>query len=463
MEDGRRMDNKGFQTFKDEVRGKKIGVVGLGVSNLPLISFLLGFGAQVYGFDQREMDCLPSQVHNMKDYVSFYLGKGYLNHLKGMDLIFKTPGMRRDEPKLLEAENAGAKITSEMEEFLKYCPGKTIGVTGSDGKTTTTTVIAEILKEAGHKVYVGGNIGTPLLTQIEEITPNDFVVLELSSFQLMTMDVSPKIAVVTNLSPNHLDMHKDMEEYIAAKKNIFLYQGEDDLLILNEDNAITKSFASEAKGRVEYFSSKKINEDAYYREGSLFLREERIVDLEEMKIKGIYNAENFLAAYLATEEIVPRDVLRKVAQTFNGVKHRCQFIKEVDGVKYYNDSMASSPTRTLRSIGSLEQKVNVILGGYDKKLDYSLLVKEGHQFIKNAVLVGDTKYKIQEAFKAYGQEKGIYVKTYLAESFKDAVDLLRSVSEEGDIAILSPASASFDMFKNFEERGDRFVALVNEL
>ena len=146
MEDGRTMDNKGFQTFKDEARGKKIGVVGLGVSNLPLISFLLGFGAQVYGFDQREIDCLPSQVHDMKDAVSLYLGEDYLNHLKGMDLIFKTPGMRRDEPKLLEAEKAGAKITSEMEEFLKYCTGKTIGVTGSDGKTTTTTVIGEILK-----------------------------------------------------------------------------------------------------------------------------------------------------------------------------------------------------------------------------------------------------------------------------------------------------------------------------
>ncbi len=455
------MRNQEFQQFIDKVKGKKVGVVGLGVSNLPLISFLLGFGAEVYGFDQREISSLPEQVHEMKGEVSLYLGKDYLNHLKGMDLIFKTPGMRRDEPRLLEAEKAGAEITSEMEEFLTYCPGRTIGVTGSDGKTTTTTVIGEILKQAGHKVYVGGNIGNPLLTKVQEITPSDFVVLELSSFQLMTMDVSPEISVVTNLSPNHLDMHKDMDEYILAKKNIFLHQEESDLLILNEDNAITKSFAKEAKGEVVFFSSIKENEDAYFREGSLYIREERIVDLEEMKVKGIHNAENFLAAFLATEQFVSKSILREVAISFNGVKHRCQLIRELDGVKYYNDSIASSPTRTLASIGSLDRKVNIILGGYDKKLDYTSLAEEGHQFIKNAILVGDTKLKIQDVFKVYAQNEGVVVKTYLAESFEEAVDLLRSVSEEGDIAILSPASASFDMFRNFEERGDKFVALVN--
>jgi UDP-N-acetylmuramoylalanine--D-glutamate ligase len=256
-------------------------------------------------------------------------------------------------------------------------------------------------------------------------------------------------------------MHKDMDEYILAKKNIFLHQEESDLLILNEDNAITKSFAKEAKGEVVFFSSIKENEDAYFREGSLYIREERIVDLEEMKVKGIHNAENFLAAFLATEQFVSKSILREVAISFNGVKHRCQLIRELDGVKYYNDSIASSPTRTLASIGSLDRKVNIILGGYDKKLDYTSLAEEGHQFIKNAILVGDTKLKIQDVFKVYAQNEGVVVKTYLAESFEEAVDLLRSVSEEGDIAILSPASASFDMFRNFEERGDKFVALVN--
>lgn len=455
------MRNQDFQNFIDKVKDKKVAVVGLGVSNLPLISFLKDFGAEVFGFDQREMSSLPDEVLKMKEEVSLYLGKDYLNHLKGMDLIFKTPGMRRDEPKLLEAEKAGAKITSEMEEFLAHCQGRTIGVTGSDGKTTTTTVIGEILRQAGHKVYVGGNIGNPLLTKVQEITSSDFVVLELSSFQLMTMDVSPEISVVTNLSPNHLDMHKDMDEYIQAKKNIFSYQKQSDLLILNEDNEITKSFAKEAKGEVVFFSSKKENEDAYYREGSLYIREERVVDLEEMKVKGVHNAENFLAAFLATEQFVSKSILREVAIAFNGVKHRCQLIRELNGVKYYNDSIASSPTRTLASIGSLDKKVNIILGGYDKKLDYTSLAVDGHQFIKNAILVGDTKLKIQDVFKKYAKDEGVVVKTYLAESFEEAVDLLRSVSKEGDIAILSPASASFDMFKNFEERGDKFVALVN--
>lgn len=456
------MRNQDFKQFIDQVKDKKVGVVGLGVSNLPLISFLIGFGAKVYGFDQREIGSLPSQVDEMKEQVTLHLGEDYLNYLKGMDIIFKTPGMRRDEPKLLEAEIAGAKITSEMEEFLTYCKGKTIGVTGSDGKTTTTTVIGEILKKAGENVYVGGNIGNPLLTKIQEITANDFVVLELSSFQLMTMEVSPQVAVVTNLSPNHLDMHKDMEEYISSKKNIFLHQQSDDLLILNEDNAITKSFEEEAKGEVLFFSSLDESDDAYFREGSLFIREERIVDLDEMQVKGIHNGENFLAAFLATEQFVSKKILREVALSFKGVKHRCQLVRELDGVKYYNDSIASSPTRTLASIGSFDRKVNIILGGYDKKLDYTSLAEKGHQFIHKAILVGDTKDKIQEVFKKHNQRHSDVVKTYMAESFEDAVDLLRSVSKKGDIAILSPASASFDMFKNFEERGDKFVTLVNK-
>jgi UDP-N-acetylmuramoylalanine--D-glutamate ligase len=349
-----------------------------------------------------------------------------------------------------------------MEEFLKYCKARTIGITGSDGKTTTTTVVGEILKKAGYQVYVGGNIGTPLFTEVEKMKPQDVVVLELSSFQLMTMTISPEIAIVTNLSPNHLDMHKDMEEYIEAKKNIFRYQKPSDLLILNEDNEITRSFAPLAKGKVEFFSSKNETEDAYYKDGSLFLRDERVVDLKEMKVKGIHNAENFLAAFLAVEDFVVKPIMRELAISFPGVKHRCQFIREYEGVRYYNDSIASSPTRTLASIGSFDKKVNVILGGYDKLLDFTPLAEEGNKYIKNAVLVGDTRYKIQEAFNKEEEKTGEYIPLHMAESFEDAVRLLKSLSREGDTAILSPACASFDMFRNFEERGDKFVELVNE-
>ncbi|HSL85746.1 MAG TPA: UDP-N-acetylmuramoyl-L-alanine--D-glutamate ligase, partial [Bacteroidales bacterium] len=381
--------------------------------------------------------------------------------LTGLHMIFKSPGMRIDHPALVKASEEGAVITSEMGEFLKYCTGRIIGITGSDGKTTTTTVIGEILKKAGYHVYVGGNIGTPLFTKLDEIRPQDMVVLELSSFQLMTMETSPEIAIVTNLSPNHLDMHKDMKEYIGAKMNIFRYQKPGDLLILNEDNEITRSFADEAKGKVAWFSSRSENDDAYYRDGSLYLRDERIVDLSEMKVKGVHNAENFLAAFLAVEDFVQKPVMRELALSFPGVKHRCQFIRDHEGVRYYNDSIASSPTRTLASIRSFDRKVNIILGGYDKQLDFSPLAEEGPRYIKNAILVGDTKHKIAEAFSRQG-ESAADVGIHMAETFEDAVDMLKALSEKGDLAILSPACASFDMFRNFEERGERFIEIVNE-
>lgn len=450
-----------FNEFKTYIKGKKVGVVGIGVSNIPLIRFLVQLGAEVSAFDQRTIENLSNEVLEFGDNIKLYLGEDYLDNLHGLDMVFKTPGMRFDNPYLHSVKEEGAIITSEMEEFLKYCPGRTIGVTGSDGKTTTTTIIGEILKKSGYKVYVGGNIGTPLFSRIEEIREQDMVVLELSSFQLMTMTVSPEIALITNLTPNHLDIHKDMEEYIDAKKNIFRYQDENDLLILNEDNEITRGFAEEAKGKVEFFSSQKENEDAYYNDGSLYLRYERIVDLKEMRVKGIHNAENFLGAFLAVEDYVTKDVMRNLALEFSGVKHRCQFIRELEGVSYYNDSIASSPTRTIASIKSLEKKVNVILGGYDKNLDFAPLAEEGHAYMKNIVLVGDTKYKIREVFDNLSETKGIHIPMFIAETFEDAVLLLKSISKDGDIAILSPACASFDMFRNFEARGDRFIELVN--
>ena len=452
---------KDFSAFKNFIRDKKVGVVGLGVSNIPLMEFLLKMGAKVYGFDRSPLENLPPLVREMKDQVVLHLGEDYLSHLAGLHVIFKTPGMRPDHPALLEAEKEGAVVTSEMEEFLKYTKGRTIGITGSDGKTTTTTVVGELLKAVGHSVYVGGNIGTPLFTKVEEITEKDFVVLELSSFQLMTMTVSPETAVVTNLTPNHLDVHKDMEEYAEAKKNIFRFQNKGDLLILNEDNEVTHSFKSLAVGEIKTFSSKNDNTDAYYKDGILYLHEEPVVSLSELKVKGVHNAENFLAAFLAVEKWVPVPVMKKVALAFEGVKHRCQFIRELNGVRYYNDSIASSPVRTLATISSFEKKVNIILGGYDKHLDFAVLAENAHLYVKGAVLVGATKEKIHQAFVDTKKKNGVEIPLFFAENFDDAVLKLKEISEPGDFSLLSPACASFDEFKNFEVRGDRFVELVN--
>ena len=339
---------KPFKEFKEFIKGKKVAVVGIGVSNIPLIRFLVKLGAQVTAFDKKnreELGNIANEFDNLS--VILELGDNYLDKLTGFEVVFKTPSMRIDCEALLRAKEEGAYITSEMEEFVKYCKGKIFGITGSDGKTTTTTIISKLLIEAGYKTWVGGNIGTPLFSNIEDISSEDKVVLELSSFQLMTMDTPIDVAVVTNLAPNHLDMHKDMEEYINAKKNIFLYQDKSGILILNRENEITHSFVSEAKGEVREFSSKqRLEKGAYFKDDILYVDGEEVCTKDDVLIKGVHNIENYLAAFLATKEDVSIDVMKKVVKTFGGVEHRCELVRELNGVKYYNDSIASSPTRT---------------------------------------------------------------------------------------------------------------------
>ncbi|NLC66982.1 MAG: UDP-N-acetylmuramoyl-L-alanine--D-glutamate ligase [Clostridium sp.] len=455
--------SKDFNQFKKEVKNKNVGVMGIGVSNIPLIEMLVSFNANVVAFDKREFTELDKRVDSFKDKVKFSLGENYLDESISLDIIFKTPGMRYDTPFLVRHLKNGVKVTSEMEEFLRYCKGYTIGITGSDGKTTTTTIIGELLKTTGKDVYIGGNIGKPLFNNVEKIKKDDFVVLELSSFQLMTMDISPHIAIVTNISPNHLDMHRDYKEYIGAKKNIFLYQKERDYLIINGDNKITSSFKKNAKGKVMSFSSENNKSDAYLENNTLYLKGEKLIPQDDLRLKGNHNAENFLAAFLSVYGIVSKENMIKVGKEFSGVKHRCEFIREYKGVKYYNDSIASSPTRTLATIKSFNRKVNIILGGYDKKLDYMPLAKEGYEYIQNIILFGDTSEDIKESFEKIEKKKKVNIPIYSTKTFEDAISKLISVSEQGDISILSPASASFDMFKNFEERGDKFRNIINNL
>lgn len=455
---------KNFEDFKKEIRGKKVAVAGIGVSNIPLIKYLLNLGADITAFDQRPFEELDPKVNEFKDKVKFNLGKDYLSGLKGFDYIFKTPFMRYDIEVLNKAREEGTIITSEIEEFLRYCKGKVFGVTGSDGKSTSTTLIYEILKEEGYKTYIGGNIGFPLFDRLDEITEKDMVVVELSSFQLMKIGLSTPIAVVTNVTPNHLDMHKGMDEYVDAKREIFIHQGEDDLLILNKDNEITRKFGEEAKGRVRWFSSKE-PADAYYKDDVIYMDGKEVVRLSEMKLLGVHNAENLCDAMLATKDFVKIDSVIKVAKTFNGVKHRAQFIRELNGIKFYNDSIASSPTRTIATLTSLKNyhgKINVILGGHDKNLSYTELGKLISKITKNAVIVGESKEKMVKEFRSLNDEV-LNSKTHEAITFEEAVEKAHCLAEPGDIVILSPACASFDFFRNFEKRGERFVELVNEI
>ena len=454
-----------FKEFKSFINGKNVAVVGIGVSNIPLINFLVKLGAEVTAFDMKEENELGKIASEFKSKgVKLELGKGYLEKLTGFEVVFKTPSMRIDCEALVRAKNEGAYITSEMEEFVKYCKGKIYGVTGSDGKTTTTTIISKLLEAQGYKTWVGGNIGTPLFSNIEEINADDMVVLELSSFQLMTMDSPIDVAVVTNLAPNHLDMHKDMQEYIDAKKNIFLYQNEDNVLVLNRENEITYRFEKEAKGHVREFSSKRvITNGSYFKDGTLYLEGKEVCKKNDIVIKGMHNVENYLAAFIATKDDVEIETMKKVAETFAGVEHRCELVREIDGVKYYNDSIASSPTRTLAGLFAFEKKVILIAGGYDKHIPFEPLAEQGYPFIKEIILMGDTRYLIKEAFDKLKDEKGIEVPSIMVNSLEEAVIKAKEIAKEGDIITLSPACASFDMFPNFAVRGNKFKEIVNNI
>ncbi|MBQ6824038.1 MAG: UDP-N-acetylmuramoyl-L-alanine--D-glutamate ligase [Clostridia bacterium] len=455
-----------FERFKNDISGKTVGVVGCGVSNMPIITMLAEMGVQVYAFDKRTAEQMGEAYATLNRLgVQFFGGEDYMEHLCG-DWIIKTPGMRFDHPALEKARQKGSVITSEMELFFAYCPCKIVAVTGSDGKTTTTSLIYEMLKRTARKVHLGGNIGFPLFCRLREIRPEDLVVAELSSFQLHTLRKSAQISVVTNLTPNHLDVHKGMEEYTEAKANIFRYQTAEDLLILNADNDVTAGFASEAKGRVRMFSFRKEpdREGAFYKDGVLYSRNadgtsEPILHRSELLLRGDHNVENFMAAYLAVKELVPLSVVKEVAETFGGVRHRMEFIRAVRGVKFYNDSIGSSPTRTIATLRSFDEKVRLIAGGYDKKIPYDALGPVVPERVEKLYLCGATAEKIRAAVAESAPDFPMEVYPDL----RTAIEAAYRESVMGDTVLLSPASASFDQFKNFEERGDFFVSVVKEL
>ncbi|MDE6108271.1 MAG: UDP-N-acetylmuramoyl-L-alanine--D-glutamate ligase, partial [Oscillospiraceae bacterium] len=396
-----------------------------------------------------------------------YLGEDYLEHLKGQDVIFRTPGLRPDLPQIQAAVEEGAILTSEMEAFFQVCPCPIIGVTGSDGKTTTTTIIAKLLEASGHTVHLGGNIGKPLLPEVSQMKEADIAVVELSSFQLMTMGISPHISVVTNLAPNHLDVHKSMEEYTEAKKNIFTYQTKQDCLILNTDNEITRSFAAIAAGETVLFSRRVMPEGngVFLRNGAIWVRNDRgerqVLPCGDILLPGDHNVENYMAAIGAVDGLVPDEVIRSFAKTFGGVEHRIELVRELDGVRYYNDSIASSPTRTMAGLKCFPEKVILIAGGYDKHIPVDVLGPAILEHVKLLILTGATSTKIRAATEeASGYQKGSPdIQEY--EDFREAIEAARAAARPGDVVLLSPACASFDKFKNFMERGNTFKSIVN--
>lgn len=453
-----------IREYLASLRQRRVTVLGIGISNRPLLRLLAGAGAAVTARDKKDRDALGPICDELEGMgISLVLGPDYLKGIEA-DVVFRTPGLRPDTPELLAAAEHGAAVTSEMEVFFENCPCDLIAVTGSDGKTTTTTLIAEMLRASGKTVWLGGNIGTPLLDKAGEMKPEDVAVLELSSFQLMSMRRSPRVAVITNLSPNHLDIHRDMEEYIDAKRNIFRWQAKDGLLVLNADNEITRGLASQAKGRVRFFSRLGAPEaELTVRNGALCDRDTAIVPVSEIRIPGTHNVENYLAACAAVWELVPQAVMAQVARTFGGVEHRLELVRELQGVKYYNDSIGSSPTRTLAGLHSFSQKVILLAGGYDKHLPFDKLGEETPHSVKTLILCGATADKIEKAVReAPDYQEGAPV-IYRCGDLAQVVKLAHEVAEPGDVVLFSPACASFDQFPNFEVRGQKFKELVNAL
>jgi len=449
-----------LETYFTALRDQNIVVLGLGVSNRPLVRLLLQYGCKVTGCDKTPYEKLDAEVLELeKAGCRLQTGEDYLTNLSA-DLVFRTPGMHPANPALEGLRQTGAKITSEMEIFFELCPCTVLAVTGSDGKTTTTTLISEMLKAAGKTVWLGGNIGTPLLPLLDQMQPADYAVVELSSFQLMDMQRSPHIAVVTNLAPNHLDVHKDMAEYVEAKKNIFRFQKKTDRLVLNADNAITAEFTG--NGTTRWFSRKKTADVCL--DGTTVLRDGvAVLDSNEIAIPGVHNIENYMAAILAVEGIVDDETIRTVARNFGGVEHRIELVRVKDGVKFYNDSIASSPSRTIAGLNSFDQKVLLIAGGYDKHIPYDVLGPVICQKVKRLYVNGATAGQIRAAVETAPEYTPGNPEIIDCGDFTTAVHRSAADAMPGDVVLMSPASAAFDQFKNFMVRGDCFKKLIKEL
>ncbi|MBQ9458705.1 MAG: UDP-N-acetylmuramoyl-L-alanine--D-glutamate ligase [Oscillospiraceae bacterium] len=456
-----------IKEYLNSLSGKTAAVLGIGVSNTPLIELLCKNGVRVIACDKKERAALGETAEKLEALgAELRLGEGYLKDIAA-DVIFRTPGMRPDVPELLAAKALGGVVTSEMQIFFEVCPCPIIAVSGSDGKTTTTTVISEFLREAGKKVWLGGNLGHPLLAEAEQISPDDYAVVELSSFQLLDMTRSPHIAVLTNLAPNHLDVHRDMAEYIAAKENIFRHQNSGDTAIFNLDNEITRGLSEKASAHVRLFSRlSEVSDGTFVRGGAIWSRrdgvEREVLKTAEIRIPGQHNVENYCAAIAAVDGLVADEVIRKVAREFAGVEHRIELVRVRRGVRWYNDSIASSPTRTIAGLRAFPEKVILIAGGYDKHIPFAPLAPEIVEHVKLLILCGATADAIRAALTSF---EGYHGKPEILErkTLQEAVDLAAERAEKGDVVTLSPACAAFDQFKNFMERGKVFKQMVNAL
>ena len=460
-----------IEAFYAQLKGKKVAFIGAGVSHKECIALFCEKGAEVTLCDKKpDLAAFGEYGEVLRRLgVRLSLGENYLDGLAGQDMILRTPGFEYYTPALQEAKAAGSCVTSEMELFFELCPCPIVAVTGSDGKTTTTTLIAEMLRAAGRTVHLGGNLGRALLPIVHTVAPGDIAVVELSSFQLISMRRSPDIAVVTNVTPNHLDHHKDMQEYIDAKRNILLYQKPGAKAVLGYENDVTRAMAADVKGTYKWFTRLSVVDNGGFLrgDGMLCMAENGavtpIVHKSEVALRGEHNLENLLAAMSAVWGLVPVEQMAQVARTFKGVEHRIEPVRTLDGVQWFNDSIATSPTRVIAGLRAFSQKLIIIAGGSDKGVSFAPLAPELIAHVKVLILTGATAGKIEAAVRADAGFAGSGLVILHAQDMAEAVRLAREAAKPGDIVSLSPACASFDCYPNFEARGRHYKELVNAL
>lgn len=459
--------SKKYQQFMKELEYKKVAIIGAGVSNQPLIPILKKNHCDITLFDQKTLEEVNNNVKKiiLDNQIKTSLGEDYLENLIDFDYIFRSPSILPTNPYLKKAEENGTIITTEVEEVIKLTDAKVIAVTGSKGKTTTTTIIASILSSLGYNVFLGGNIGTPLFSEINNIKEDDIVVLELSSFQLMNMKTSPNIAAVTNISPDHLDIHKSYQEYIDAKKNIYKNQNTCDTLVLNEDDEIVSSFSNDANSNIIYFGHNNHNNNYYLKKDGIYLNEELIIPTKNLTLKGEHNYLNICAGLNAIKDYINVDnnKLLEIIKNIKGVQHRLEYVRTINGVDWYNDSASTTPDKSLAGLNAFSEKIVLIAGGYDKNISYEEMALPIIEHVSKLILFGNTKNKIYDAVMNYKKANGGDIQIYLMDTLEEVVNVAYKVSTPGEVVLFSPASASFDMFKNAYERGDLFKKLTNSL
>jgi UDP-N-acetylmuramoylalanine--D-glutamate ligase len=445
---------------KMDLINKKIAIIGLGVSGQALAKFLLKRQAKITGCDKNVH--IFKNLRNLK--IDFSLGKNYLKNLSGYDIIFVSPGVPLNLSEIKNTERK-LKISSEIELFFDLCPAQIIGVTGTNGKTTVTTLISKILKQGKRKVFTGGNIGEPLINKIQKIKKNDLVVLELSSFQLELLEKSPHVALVLNITPDHLDRYKNFNDYKKAKNKIISYQKKDDVAVLNFDDKVILSLKNKTRAKVFSFSIRKqLGSGAFIKNNKIVTKIgskiTSICKISDIKLPGSHNLYNILAASLIgfLFKISPKSI-EKIITNFKGIEHRLELVRILKRRKFYNDSKATTPESTIAALFSFNQPINLIAGGYDKHTDFAKMIKVINKKVTNLILIGQTTKKIATLAK----KQRIKTKIYFTKTLRKAIKISYKESNPDNIILLSPGCASFDMFKNYEERGEIFKKIVKEL